>query len=359
MRAEDLARQDRNGTRTSEQLRQRYRFGEIDLTAEEVEELKKYITVDSALSTTSIHPVQNKVITQALNNKVNRETGKTLSSNDFTDALKAKLEDLEKVEVDDSLSTSSINPVQNEVITNALADKVDKVEGKGLSTNDFTDEDKEKLDTLSEEGHTHTNKAVLDQITNDDLLRWRNVAFYEAGGATDVNTTTEELVLSDTNTPDTGLWYVKTMFYSAQSSSSNRAQVAYAYNRDKPIMTRYYINDTWSNWKSGSFISLNIGDYEGYVWYADGTLEQWGRVSITPTAANTVTNATITFPKAYDYAPDISAIPQVAYPNLVTTSIGGGTTTEAARQSMIIYMTRTNTASTLFRWRTKGYKTPS
>ena len=67
--------------------------------------------------------------------------------------------------VDDDFSTTSENPVQNKVITNALNraatqlwnlglaldDKVNKVNGKGLSTNDFTDSDKAKLDDAASE----------------------------------------------------------------------------------------------------------------------------------------------------------------------------------------------------------------
>ena len=83
----DLKRQDRNGTRTSEELRRRYKFKDIELTADEVEYLKQFLEVDSFLSTSSTHAVENRVITQALNNKVNKEEGKGLSSNDFTDEL--------------------------------------------------------------------------------------------------------------------------------------------------------------------------------------------------------------------------------------------------------------------------------
>ena len=42
-----------------------------------------------------------------------------------------------KVTVDSSLSASSTNPVQNKVINTALGNKVDKVSGKGLSTEDY------------------------------------------------------------------------------------------------------------------------------------------------------------------------------------------------------------------------------
>lgn len=49
------------------------------------------IVIDSVLSDTSENPVQNKVITTALNGKVNAETGKGLSTNDYTTAEKTKL----------------------------------------------------------------------------------------------------------------------------------------------------------------------------------------------------------------------------------------------------------------------------
>ena len=44
----------------------------------------------------------------------------------------------EKIEIDEELSETSTNPVQNKAIATALNTKVDKVEGKGLSEMDFT-----------------------------------------------------------------------------------------------------------------------------------------------------------------------------------------------------------------------------
>ena len=62
-------------------------------TANDTWELMGYntIVIDSSLSTTSENPVQNKVITTALNDKVNTETGKGLSTNDYTNAEKASV----------------------------------------------------------------------------------------------------------------------------------------------------------------------------------------------------------------------------------------------------------------------------
>lgn len=49
------------------------------------------------------------------------------------------------ISVDSALSTTSTNPVQNKVINSALSNKVDKVSGMGLSTNDYTTAEKTKL----------------------------------------------------------------------------------------------------------------------------------------------------------------------------------------------------------------------
>ena len=69
------------------------------------------LVVDDALSETSTNPVQNKVITLALSEKVDKEVGKTLTSNDFTNELKDKLDNIEvganKTIIDTELSDTS------------------------------------------------------------------------------------------------------------------------------------------------------------------------------------------------------------------------------------------------------------
>jgi len=177
--------------------------------------------IDTALNSTSNNPVENKVINAALSNKVDKVSGKGLSTNDFTAAYKSALDNLStnldgkvdkvdgsslmtedehtklagiaaganKTTVDSALNSSSTNPVQNKVINTALGakvntsditttapastntdaqvpstksmytalnTKVDKVSGKGLSTNDFTATYKTALDNLS----TNLNKKV-------------------------------------------------------------------------------------------------------------------------------------------------------------------------------------------------------
>lgn len=74
---------------------------------------------------------------------VAKETGKGLSSNDYTTTEKNKLAGLENY--DDSKIVADIASLQTSV-----GNKVDKVAGKGLSTNDFTNELKQTYDDTVE-----------------------------------------------------------------------------------------------------------------------------------------------------------------------------------------------------------------
>ena len=248
----NLAKQDRNGSRVPADVERRYKLGVIEPTAEEVEKLKQERVVDSALSTTSTNPVQNKVITNALNNKVSRETG------------------------------------------------------KGLSTNDFTDEYKEKLDTSSEESHSHNNKSVLDKITQiliDDSHSHNNKDVLDNISQTDINN-----------------W---------NSSIGGESSAVYQ---------MYYT------------------DYAGYVWFNDGLLIQWGRTSVTPTAINTDTTARITYTYSYDNIPDRKTEVSSATPNVAKVASGGGTTTTLSKQGMNIYVNSTTTRAVTVDWLAIGIK---
>lgn len=103
------------------------------------------IVVDKALSATSTNPVENRVVTSALNSKA------------------------DAYEVSTALATKA----NASEVTTALAGKVDKVSGKGLSTNDYTDDDKaalaNKVDKvtgkgLSTEDYTTAEKTKLAGI---------------------------------------------------------------------------------------------------------------------------------------------------------------------------------------------------
>ena len=119
-------------------------------------------TADSSILLANLINAIVDAVNAELALKENSAEGKGLSANDFTDTLKAKLDAIEaqanKTVVDSALSDSSTNPVQNKVVKEALDDKVDVVEGKALSQNDFTDSYKSKLDDIAEEA----NKTIVD-----------------------------------------------------------------------------------------------------------------------------------------------------------------------------------------------------
>ena len=76
-----------------------------------------------------------------------------------------------QIVVDGSLSDTSVNPVQNKVITSALAGKA-SVAAEHTHTNksildSITESVKNGYDLASEEAHTHANKIVIDSITAD------------------------------------------------------------------------------------------------------------------------------------------------------------------------------------------------
>lgn len=61
-------------------------------------------------------------------------------------------------------------------MTTMLAGKVDKISGKGLSTNDYTDTEKANLADTNNKKHEHGNKSVIDGITATLIGYW-NAAY--------------------------------------------------------------------------------------------------------------------------------------------------------------------------------------
>lgn len=89
---------------------------------------------------------------QVVNDKVDKVAGKGLSTNDYTDEEKDAVGDISDMK-------------------QAINNKVDKVAGKGLSTNDFTDEDLSALDNIKTTDTTLTleGKAADAHATGEAL----------------------------------------------------------------------------------------------------------------------------------------------------------------------------------------------
>lgn len=102
----------------------------VGLNRENLEKIINISEKDLATKQYVDETVSSLVSEEVLDTKVSKIEGKGLSTNDFTDEYKNKVENAStKVE---------------------LGKKVDQIEGKGLSTNDFTDDYKEILDNLQD-----------------------------------------------------------------------------------------------------------------------------------------------------------------------------------------------------------------
>lgn len=126
-------------------------------------------TIASSITQSGTNPVQSSAIYTALAGKVDTVSGKGLSTNDYTTTEKNKLAGIDtganKTTVDSSLSSSSTNPLQNKAIYTALSNKVDTVSGKGLSTNDFTTAYKNKIDRLDAPILSQNVTAYADSLS--------------------------------------------------------------------------------------------------------------------------------------------------------------------------------------------------
>ncbi|MGG7200183.1 pyocin knob domain-containing protein [Clostridium butyricum] len=66
------------------------------------------------------------------------------------------------------------DPNFSTTIITMLSQKVDKINGKGLSTNDFTDDYKNQLIDGNNKKHTHDNKSIIDTITQTLINSWNS-----------------------------------------------------------------------------------------------------------------------------------------------------------------------------------------
>ncbi len=92
---------------------------------------------------------------------------------------------------------------------------------------------------------------------------------------------------------------------------------------------------------------FNNGENSGNFRLNNGFCIQWGKVSITPTAANTTYNMAVKFPTAFSKKPAVFIIGQSSAPQVFSFSIGqGGTDVDA----FDIYINRTTATATSFHW---------
>lgn len=100
--------------------------------------------------------------------------------------------------------------------------------------------------------------------------------------------------------------------------------------------------------------SYEMADGSGYILYNNGLLIQWGAVSVTPTAINTVTQLQVIFPVPYKHRPHITGTLLANSPQVVDWSMGVGTSDAAALSGLVVYMSRSTLHATPFRWMAVG-----
>lgn len=116
---------------------------------------------DSEISDVSTNAVQNKVVKEYIDLHPQYEN---------VDEIDVPEINLPMVDCDLTLNATSIKPVQNRVITQALDDKVDKVYGKQLSAEDFTKALKTKLEGLKNYDDTDLKNSINNLTTQINTL---------------------------------------------------------------------------------------------------------------------------------------------------------------------------------------------
>ena len=136
---------------------------------------------------------------------------------------------------------------------------------------------------------------------------------------------------------------------SAGTSGQIMQRYSYCHKTIYRAYVRFRYESAWGNWQAAEgFTSFSIGSYSGRVRFANGFLIQWGRVLITPTAANTITAKSVTFPVAYANNPICQVSANSAAPNIVTCSC------TVTAEELTLHMTRTSTTNTYISWTAFG-----
>lgn len=154
-----------------------------------------------------------------------------------------------------------------------------------------------------------------------------------------------------TNSPmSTGSFLLEVM--NAGTSGQLMQRYSYCHKSTYRAFVRFKYESTWGAWQPAEgFISSSMSSQAGRVRMANGFLVQWGRVLITPTAANTITAKAVQFPIEYDSIPICQVSANSAAPNIVNCSY------TATATELTIHMTRTSTTNTWISWVAFGVAT--
>jgi hypothetical protein len=160
---------------------------------------------DNTLSTTSVNPVANKVITNELNNKAGKNHASTTT--DYGEATSTKYG---HVKVDTELSTTSTSPVQNRKI-------------------------KEALDSKAASNHNHNSLSSTIISSNQDLNNYKNPGEYYCDS--------NNVAASLSNCPVNIAFHLSVVLH----AGVRQILKTYASTNVRTYERNYYSN-TWGNW---------------------------------------------------------------------------------------------------------------
>jgi hypothetical protein len=219
----------------------------------------------------------------SLNTKVDKVTGKDLSSNDYTTTEKTKLSAITGSNTGDQdlsalATTASVALKANTAdVTTSLASKVDKVTGKDLSSNDYTTTEKTKLAAIAGSNTGDQNLSALATIASVALKA--NTADVTTSLASKVDkvtgkdlssndyTTTEKTKLAaiaGSNTGDQNLSALATIASVALKANTADVNTDLATKVDKIIGKDLSSNDytTTEKTKLAAISGINTGDQD-------------------------------------------------------------------------------------------------
>ena len=194
-----------------------------------ISELKTSLAVDQINNTSDASKPISTATQVALTTKVDKVTGKELSTNDYTTAEKTKLAAITGTNTGDQdlsafattsqlvtkanatdVTTSLATKANAADVTTSLATKVDKVTGKELSTNDYTTAEKTKLAAI-----TGTNTGDQVNITGNagtatKLQNARTINGIAFDGSVDITVPAGVPYTGATQAVDLGAYELKT-----------------------------------------------------------------------------------------------------------------------------------------------------
>lgn len=158
-----------------------------------------------------------------------------------------KYESIHKgVDIDEAVSyIKNTLPSSLETINTNIEQKVDKILGKDLSSNDYTDEDKAKV-------HTHANKAILDKITEVPLPRisWEEMDTFDGEIAVVVRSTDVQTSPSEGTHTDYRNLLIQSRHYPTYNGErdNNDFKTQLLYCEDGSIKKREFDLYEWTEW---------------------------------------------------------------------------------------------------------------